>query len=35
MEQSVKAMFYAKMRTEDNRICADCAERNPTWASVG
>jgi hypothetical protein len=35
MDASVKAMFAAKMRAEDNRMCADCAERNPKWASVG
>ncbi len=34
MDPAVKAMFKGKLRDEGNRVCADCAERNPTWASV-
>ena len=34
MEPTVKAMFKEQLRVESNRSCADCGERNPTWASV-
>lgn len=29
-----KAILSALLRQEENRRCADCGSRGPTWASV-